>query len=252
MNLSDYEIPLGKLPDSKEIILGKKTIDFEFNDFRLSGNGSNQELEDGVYKNKKNSYFIKCTTQMKNVNPSMIDWWFAWFMPHTERYKLWHPKDHISSHIYQDNSHKISDKEKYIGIDSYVEEYIGSKLHSLCITFLQPSSYGFNELNEDSTTICAGVRDMNSGIFVANLLHHVIKNEQGSTMYSYFWMGMEPNHANPIKNYLIRFFTKFKFFKSLLLNDKVAKELMTHCYEEMNHLSKFLPELYKDSKKINS
>ena len=125
MDLSKYQIPLGHLPHSAERILEKETIEFEFNDCIVSGEISNQELEDGIYKNKENSYFIKCTTQMNGVTPAMIDWWFGWFTPSTERYKLWHPKDHISSHIDEDISHKLSNKDKYIGIDSYVDEYIG-------------------------------------------------------------------------------------------------------------------------------
>ena len=64
MDLSKYQIPLGHLPHSAERILEKETIEFEFNDCIVSGEISNQELEDGIYKNKENSYFIKCTTQM--------------------------------------------------------------------------------------------------------------------------------------------------------------------------------------------
>ena len=67
MDLSKYQIPLGHLPHSVELILEKETIEFEFDDCTVSGEISNQELEDGIYKNKENSYFIKCTTQMNGV-----------------------------------------------------------------------------------------------------------------------------------------------------------------------------------------
>ena len=33
--------------------------------------------------------------ELKGVNPEMIDWWWG-HIDNTERYKLWHPKDHIS------------------------------------------------------------------------------------------------------------------------------------------------------------
>ena len=90
---------------------------------------------------------------------------------------------------------------------------------------------------------------MDSGIHGGNLLHHVVVNEQGSTMYSYFWLGIHPSHLNPLKDYLIKFFTKYKLVKAILLNDKIAKDLLIHCYEEMNHLSKILPDLYNDLEK---
>ena len=33
--------------------------------------------------------------ELENVTPEMIDWWWD-HIDTTERYKLWHPKDHIS------------------------------------------------------------------------------------------------------------------------------------------------------------
>ena len=56
MDLSKYQIPLGHLPHSAERILAKETIEFEFNDCIVSGEISNQELEDGIYKNKEKLY----------------------------------------------------------------------------------------------------------------------------------------------------------------------------------------------------
>ena len=74
MDLSKYQIPLGNLPLPTEVILAKETIEFEFNDCTVSGEISNQELEDGIYKNKENSYFIKCTTQMNGVTPATVSY----------------------------------------------------------------------------------------------------------------------------------------------------------------------------------
>ena len=48
---------------------------------------------------RKQSYFVKCTTEMLNVTPEMIRWWFVWHLPSSERYKLWHPRDHISARL---------------------------------------------------------------------------------------------------------------------------------------------------------
>jgi hypothetical protein len=36
-------------------------------------------------------------TQMPKVTPAMWDWWFAWHGSEAQRYKLWHPRAHISS-----------------------------------------------------------------------------------------------------------------------------------------------------------
>ena len=37
-----------------------------------------------------------------------------------------------------------------------------------------------------------------------------------------------------------------KLTRKFLISDRLAKNLMLHCYEEMQHLSEFLPSLYKD------
>jgi len=37
-----------------------------------------------------------------------------------------------------------------------------------------------------------------------------------------------------------------KLLRKFLISDRLAKNLMLHCYEEMQHLSEFLPSLYKD------
>jgi hypothetical protein len=39
-----------------------------------------------------------------------------------------------------------------------------------------------------------------------------------------------------------------KKIKMILLPDKLANNLLTHCAEEMNHLAKILPQLYLDNK----
>ena len=53
----------------------------------------------GICRNSKGAALVTCITEMPQVTPKMIDWWFGWHMPETERYKLWHPRDHISSKL---------------------------------------------------------------------------------------------------------------------------------------------------------
>ena len=88
MNLTKYEIPLGSLPLKAEQVIKQKTIESEFLNFQYSPQILDTNLEDGIYKNKNNSYFIQCTTNMRGVVPQMIDWWFIWHLPSSERYRL--------------------------------------------------------------------------------------------------------------------------------------------------------------------
>ena len=181
---------------------------------------------------------------MIDVAPEMIGWWFSWHLPHSERYKLWHPRDHISATLKEEDI-ILQSKGQYIGVDSFVEEYIGNKLQRLQISFKEPALFGL-EKQEDSIAICAYVTDTNNGVKVAKLLHYVLKTDKGSLMKSFFWMGSELRHPNAIKNLIVTNLSKIQPIKGLLLNDDSAMDLLIHCYEEMNHLSKFLPDLYQE------
>ena len=140
MSLEKYQIPLGSLPQKAKETLSNDVINSDFLDFRNAKEVSQGSIyQDGIYRNNSNQVLVKCSTVMKGVTPKMVDWWFAWHMPQSERYKLWHPRDHISAELKEDRSSFKSDKEKYIGVDSYVKEFIGKELNELCISFSRPS-----------------------------------------------------------------------------------------------------------------
>lgn len=247
MDLSKYKKPLSPLSSSVISSLSKEAVLMDFHDPSHCDEIVKLDIHDGVYKDKNSSYFVKCTTLMPAVTPLMIDWWFAWHLPDSERYKLWHPLDHVSSKLTQDRSNLNSDKERYIGINSYVEEYIGKKYSKLCISFLDPKEFGLGDLDADSSTaVCARVTDMETGVKIANLLHYVEIKDIGSEMHSYFWLGSNLEHDNKLINFFLTYLSKIQFLKGSFINTKLATDLLRHCYEEMNHLVSFLPELYKD------
>ncbi len=244
MNLSKYKLPLEALPNKAKKIIQQKVIESEFIDSIDCRVLIQEAIDDGIYKNREQSYFVKCTTDMIDVAPEMIGWWFAWHLPHSERYKLWHPRDHISATLREEGIN-LQSKGQYIGVDSFVEEYIGNKLQKLQISFVEPALFGL-ENQEDSIAICAYVTDVNNGIQVAKLLHYVLKTDKGSLMKSFFWMGSDLSHPSAFKNFIVRNLSKIQLIKGSLLSDDLARNLLIHCYEEMSHLRKFLPHLYQE------
>ena len=249
MSLGKYQIPLGSLPQKAKETLSNDVINSDFLDFRNAKEVSTGSIyQDGIYRNNSNQVLVKCSTVMKGVTPKMVDWWFAWHMSKSERYKLWHPRDHISAELKEDRSSFKSDKEKYIGVDSYVKEYIGKELNELCISFSEPASFGFIDLNvNEETAICAHVRDLKRGLSVASINHHAVQKEEGfSLMHSTFWLGMDTKFINPLLDLVLKPIANLKLTRKFLISDQLAKNLMLHCYEEMHHLSGFLPSLYKD------
>lgn len=248
MDLAKYKIPMGELPIEIQQTLKKNIKDSEFLGFKNAAQMHKKNVfSNGIYRNRNKEILITCVTEMPEVSPRMIDWWFGWHLNESERYQLWHPQAHVSACLKQDNSQFKTDKEKYLHMNSYVKEYIGTELNHLCISFVEPEDFGFSSLNNNKeTAICAHVRDMSNNISIASITHFVNQTQQGSVMQSSFWLGMNPEHTNSILTLLIRPLLESRLIKNLMITDGLAKALLTHCAEEMNHLCKFLPTLFQE------
>mgnify|MGYP003302561412 CR=1 FL=1 len=86
------------------------------------------------------------------------------------------------------------------GIQAASNTYFNKELNELCISFSEPASFGFIDLNiNEETAICAHVRDLKRGLSVASINHHVVQKEEGfSLMHSTFWLGMNTKFINPL------------------------------------------------------
>ena len=248
MNLERYKIPMGELSSSIKDSIQQKINYCEFLGYEHANKLHKEEkFSIGIRRNSRGAALITCITEMPEVTPKMIDWWFGWHLPESERYKLWHPIDHVSSDLKVDNLNFQTDKEKYIHLDSYVREYIGKELSNLCISFVEPEEFGFPNLNsEKETAVCAHVTDLNRNVSIGSLTHLVIKTSNGSKMQSSFWLGMNPRHSNSFINFIIKPIINIKRIKLILLPDQLTYDLLKHCAEEMSHLAKFLPQLYNN------
>src|ERR1019366_8707925 len=72
----------------------------------------------------------------------MIDRWFGWHLPHTERYRLWHPVAHVRAVVKEDRSALVGKRECDVNNTSFVDETIGPVLMKLAITFLPRAARG--------------------------------------------------------------------------------------------------------------
>ncbi len=91
-------------------------------------------LETGFSLEPDGAAHVAVLTQMPGVTPEMWDWWFGWHGCRDSRYKLWHPKAHISA-VWEDGRDDIA----YIGRNSLIEEYIGEEYTAGTIQFKQPA-----------------------------------------------------------------------------------------------------------------
>ena len=54
-----------------------------------------QEVENGLGLRDDGTLHVAIRTDMPDVSPEMIDWWFGWHGSEAPRYKLWHPRAHV-------------------------------------------------------------------------------------------------------------------------------------------------------------
>jgi len=158
---------------------------------------------------------VSVLTRMPRCKGKMVDWWFGW-CGNTEKYKLWHPKDHI-----------VGDWDDfwrpghYIGACHLVQERMGGHIVNLKITFKDPAEYfdtsKFEEANVGAV-IFAETRLQGDDQLRSHLTHFVRDTDFGCEMRSNFWR--------------------------VSGDEQAAKANLTHCYEEMGYLADLLPDLY--------
>jgi hypothetical protein len=197
-------------------------------------------MEAGYALNSDGMYHVAATTYMKDVTGEMIDWWFGW-VTNTTQYKLWHPKDHVSSDWSGPHGNGI-----YIGGHHLVREYIGGELQTLRISFKDPSVYFGENWKEEfqaknySTAVCGTVGIWTGpGIAALQVGHlvHLVKDEfNGVRMRSRFWLG--DISILPSKE-----------LRAKIISQAMVKGLAQHTTEEMAILSNILPALYKKETK---
>jgi hypothetical protein len=150
--------------------------------------------------------------ELKGVTPEMLDWWWG-HIGTTERYKLWHPKDHKSF------KWEISPKKGHVGAIHRVEEEVGGISLTLRIRWEDPSSVPV-------TTTYSHVQAASSldekGNVISWLVHEYEAMQNGTRMRTTFRLPAG-------------------------VPQQFIEGLRKHCHEEMANLPKFLPKLYKEN-----
>ena len=201
---------------------------------------SYNDIETGIFRQPNGVVVVKALTRMPNVKAEMVHWWFADYMQTTEHYKKWHPKDHV----WMDWENKKSGE--VIGASHLVHEYIGGKLQKLRIQFIDPKEF-FPTYNEQkgATILCARAGQLEGNLNLSTMCHYIRDTEFGAEMRSIFWLGhVAKRDGNKQVFSLEGVFGNTALARYLLINNKMANDLMTHALQEMGTLADFLPRLY--------
>ena len=134
-DFSAFQTPLQPIPQRVEaaIALGVQSgKDFPFASAAKLLSEGGDGLVDAVVRNHDGVLVVACLTEMPGVTPQMWDWWFGWHGLSSERYRLWHPKEHLRSAMAENREHIRDARERYIGNTSYIEEYVGRESPTSC------------------------------------------------------------------------------------------------------------------------
>ncbi|MBW2030452.1 MAG: hypothetical protein JRH06_12255 [Deltaproteobacteria bacterium] len=180
-------------------------------------------LETGYTRLPNGDMLVGVLTRMPKCKGKMVDWWFG-YVGDTEKYKLWHPHDHLIGEWdgYWRPGH-------YVGASHLVHEYIGKEIVKLKITFREPSDFLDISRFEESrvgAVVCGDVDLLEEDAHLGHLMHFVRDTDFGCEMRSRFWL-----HGG---------------------QEAMARDLMHHCIEEMGNLSDLLPGLYAEEAKPRS
>ena len=208
-------------------------------------------LETGYTRLANGQVFVAVLTDMPGVSGEMIDWWFGWHGNENQRYKLWHPRAHMKVSMEKDLAAEsgITDREKYVGNVSYVEEYIGGESLPISIAFHSPADSHLDESKFEQarvqTAVCARIGFTTSNLNFSRVIHLIRETDRGCEMRSRFWLGDVALRALPERSAVNRMLGS-RFVASRAGKLEIGRDLLVHCSMEMNHLASFLPNLYRD------
>jgi hypothetical protein len=207
-----------------------------------------QPLENGICFGEDGALRVAIRTEMPDVSPEMVDWWFGWHSEEPQRYKLWHPQAHVHAEWELPEASRGAGRESYLQRVSFVDEYIGSQLGRYAIQFIAPALLGLDESAlqdpREQTAICARVGFADFPVDIGYLIHHVRRVPGGSEMRSRFWIGgvgAGGRGGNVVAGLAVHV---ARFAKKPTVHD--GGQLLVHCSQEMNHLATFLPGLYAE------
>ena len=239
---SDYDTPFADFFNPEMAPLPKHVVDAldhgpqaeptlpPYDDLPALLDAGYQQTEHGYGVLRDGGLQVSVRTDMPGVNPQMFQWWFGWHGSDSRRYKLWHPRAHVSAQ-WSDGGGDGS----YVGRTSLVGEYLGSSFSRPAIQFVEPATLGLT-----GVAICARLGSSDIPVDVGWLVHHVRPTADGAEMRSRFWMGGRHVTLRAPTSLADRI---LRPVAARQLPD--PRDLMVHCAQEMNHLADFLPALYR-------
>lgn len=171
-----------------------------------------QQLQAGYYRLTDGRWEVIVNHEIHGVTPAMIDWWWDHMGP-TERYKRWHPKDHVSFEWLVD-----PEENGHIGAVQRIVEYLnGIPATPLTLEIRWEDARGA-KAQYDHVLLATAVGE--AGEAANDLMHEYEAAPFGTRMRSHFHLAGQMPEA-------------------------LVQALYEHNKQEMQYFTTFLPDLYR-------
>lgn len=213
-------------------------------------------MEHGYVRKKDGTWYIACHTDLgSEINGEMIDWWFR-NCDSTEKYRWWHPKNHISG-IWEPQFYSVMPNERKPGhcVDHthILEQRINGVQRSILVEYTRPSKYfDVSKFEENGITACLVgriyIKDPSLGMITAGHLVHMVREQDGlSELRSRYWLG-DFTYPETVENFVfarvVNFIAHSTVFRYMKLPASSIRNFWIHCAEEAACLKEFLPHYY--------
>ena len=168
-----------------------------------------QPLQEGYHKTEDGKWEIIANHELPGVTPEMIDWWWD-HIDTTERYKLWHPTDHVSFEWVVSPA-----TNGHVGAVQRIEEF----LNGIPATPL-PLEIRWEDANEAKAEYDHVLLATVVGEPRGDLMHEYQATPFGARMRSHFHLAAEAP-------------------------EEIVNALYEHNKQEMHNFTTFLPDLYR-------
>jgi len=170
LDLSAFRRPMKPIPERVETAIARRVAqgpDLLFANAAKLLEPGGDGITDAVIRNSDGMLVVCCLTDMPGNTPEMWDWWFGWHG------------------VSDDRRARPNLRERYIGVDSYVDERVASpEIVKLTISFRRPASFGLDEpkVDEIGTAICARVGLRGSPLNTGRGIHLIRRMPTGAEM----------------------------------------------------------------------
>ena len=123
---------------------------------------------------------VSVRTDMPGVTPAMWSWWFGWHGCDSRRYKLWHPRAHVSAQWQDGADDGRRGEARYVGRTSLITEYIGSSTLAASIQFVDALDVRPAGRRCDVVPICARLGSSDVPVDAGWFVHHIRATDDGA------------------------------------------------------------------------